>query len=382
MMDYDPTLRRDTPLAHKLADHIRADGALTMHEYMDACLGDPEHGYYRTNIAIGRDGDFITAPEIGQVFGELIGLWCAVVWQQMGSPSRVALVELGAGRGTLLTDALRAAKVLPAFRDAVSVHILDRNPALIGQQKAALASSGVAAEWHAAMRDLPRDVPAIWIANEFLDTVPANQYERRGDGWISRTVGLDADGRLALLPQPPDWHTFRAGDLPAHPVARTWRDGDIYESQSWDTSFVGNLFACAGTAPFAALFVDYGYVEPDGTDTLQAVRAHKFEHILTSPGEADLSCHVDFASFSDAIREPIGSGAALAVDGPVTQAEFLGRLGIVERTSRLMAANPAKANALEMATARLMAPQGMGTRFKVIGVRSAGLAELPGFANL
>lgn len=379
MPDYDPNLRRDTPLALKLAERIRTHGPLTMHEYMDACLNDPEHGYYRTRSAIGRDGDFITAPEIGQVFGELIGLWCAVVWQQMGSPARVELVELGAGRGTLLADALRATKVLPAFRDAVSVHILDRNPALIDQQKAALAASGVDIAWHASMRDLPRNVPAIWITNEFLDTVPVNQYERRGDAWISRTVALDADGRLALLPQPSDWHLFRAGDLPAYPVARTWRDGDICESQSWDTAFVGNLFACAGSAPFAALFIDYGYTEAQGADTLQAVRAHRFEHILTSPGEADLSCHVDFASFAHAIREPIGTGSELAVDGPVTQSEFLGRLGITERTSRLMAANPAKANALETATARLMAPQGMGTRFKAMGVRSTTLDQLPGF---
>lgn len=382
MSDYDPSLRRDTPLARKLTARIRADGPLTMHEYMNACLNDPDYGYYRTQKAIGREGDFVTAPEISQVFGELIGLWCAVVWQQMGSPNRVNLVELGAGRGTLMADALRATKVLPAFRAAVSVHILDRNPALIEQQKATLAASGVPIAWYASMQDLPRNVPAIWIANEFLDTVPANQFERYGDTWSSRTVGLDSNGRLALLPQPSGWFLLHAADLPEHPVARAWRNGDIYESQSWDMPFIGDLLASAGSTPFAALFIDYGYAETDGTDTLQAVRAHRFEHILTSPGEADLSCHVNFAAFAHAIRDPVSPGADLAVDGPVTQAEFLGSLGIAERTSRLMASNATMANTLEMATARLMAPQGMGTRFKAMGVRSAGLPEMPGFAQL
>ena len=374
-MMYDADLRRDTQLARKLIARIRADGPLTMHEYMDACLNDAEYGYYRTRTAIGRAGDFITAPEISQVFGELIGLWCAVVWQQMGSPARVNLIELGAGRGTLLVDALRAARVLPQFREAVRVHILDQNPVLIEMQQSALAASGFDVTWHAALDALPNDAPSIWVANEFLDTVPVNQFERRNGGWVSRAVGVDAAGRLAMVLPPADWHTFADTELPS-PSARSTEG--FFESQDWHWRVSSGLRHGARHHALAALFIDYGYVGGAAIDTLQAVREHRAEHILTSPGEADLSCHVDFNSFAEDILTDI-DGAALAIDGPTTQAEFLGRLGIMERASRLMAANPAKANALEMGVARLMAPQGMGTRFKAIGVRSAALPPLPGF---
>jgi NADH dehydrogenase [ubiquinone] 1 alpha subcomplex assembly factor 7 len=345
---YDTTLRRDTPLARKLIARIKASGPISVSDYMDACLNDPEHGYYRTQRAIGRSGDFITAPEISQIFGELIGLWCAVVWQQMGSPKRVNLVELGAGRGALLADALRAVRVVPSFRAALSLHILDANPALMAQQRTALADCGVPVTWHERLETLPSDVASIWVANEFLDTLPVAQAVALTDGdQTSRSVALDADGRLAFV-------------YPDRAV--------VCEAQ--DFRAIAGALKARVKLPLAALFVDYGYRGAGSNDTLQAVRGHRFEHVLASPGEADLSVQVAFDAFA-AVTD-------LATDGPTTQAEFLGRLGVMERASKLMAANPAKANALEMGVARLMHPSGMGTRFMVLGLRSPSLPPLPG----
>ena len=374
MPPYDPDIRRDTPLARKLIAQIRAHGPMGMDRYVDACLNDPEFGYYRTRVAIGRAGDFITAPEISQVFGELVGLWCAVVWQQMGMPARFNLVELGAGRGTLLMDAFRAGRVVPGFRAAASVHIVDVNPVLIEMQRATLAEIGVTATWHAMIDTVPNDAPSIWVANEFLDTLPVQQLERRAGCWVQRAVGLDERGRLGLV--------SAAADQSLPPITRSdWSDGDVHEHQPLMAGMLDAMSDRAQTTPLAALLIDYGYTAVGNRDTLQAVRDHKPEDVLTSPGEADLSCHVDFERFAFLAALVTNSRLALGVDGPVTQAAFLGELGIMERASRLMATNPARANALEMGVARLMAPNGMGTQFKAIGIRSAQLPALPGLVR-
>lgn len=345
-MSYDPEARRDTPLALKLKERIRREGPLSVAEYMHACLHDPEHGYYVKQPAIGRGGDFITAPEISQVFGELIGLWSAVAWQQMGSPPRVNLVELGPGRGTLMRDALRAAGKVRGFFDAIDVHLVESNALLIERQQATLSACGRPIAWHASLAPVP-SAPSIVIANEFLDTVPASQMING----IARCVALDPSGHLAFTPV----------------------EGTIRERQD-HIALIADLAQKSTESPLAALFFDYGHTATAPGDTLQALRAHQPEHPLTSPGEADLTVHVDFEAFA-----AVAHGHALAVDGPITQGEFLGRLGIVERASRLMSANPAKAGEIELAVARLIAPQGMGSRFKAIGVRAPNLPKLPGF---
>ena len=363
--------RRQTPLAAQLAREITASGPIGVDTYMRRCLSDPQHGYYTTRSGIGRDGDFTTAPEISQAFGELIGLWAAVVWQQMGAPAQVSLVELGPGRGELISDALRAARVLPGFLQAVDLHLCEINPAFRRLQAEKLAASGlgIAATWHDAWPDLAAR-PTIIIANEFLDTMPGTQWRCGRDGaWQEIRVGVDAKGQLDFVPagaEPP----FR--DDPAMPPAP-----DAEAVLSWvDTSDLARSLAVHGAAaPLAALFIDYGHVMTTWGDTLQAVRGHQPEHPLCSPGEADLSLAVDFAALQRAIE-----ATGLAVDGPVTQAEFLGQLGIAERASKLMAANPARANEIESAVFRLMAAPGMGTRFHAIAVRSTTLDALPGFA--
>ncbi len=345
-MTYDPEARRDTPLARKLKQRIRREGPISVAEYMQVCLHDPEHGYYVKQAAIGRDGDFITAPEISQVFGELIGLWSAVVWQQMRSPAHINLVELGPGRGTLMRDALRAAGKVPEFFKALSVHLVESNERLTADQRAALADAGCQVNWHAALATIP-DGPAIVVANEFLDTFPAAQHI----GGKTRMIALDAAGNLIFEPA----------------------DGAIREVQD-HTALLAPLAARSEAAPLAALLIDYGHTATAPGETLQAVRAHTPEHPLCSPGEADLTVHVDFAAVAAAAQN-----RGLVVDGPISQGEFLGRLGIVERASRLMSANPAKAGEIELAIARLIAPQGMGSRFHVVGLRSPNLPKLPGF---
>jgi len=365
---YDPEARRDTPLALRLKERIRRDGPITLAQYMDACLQDEEHGYYRKRQAIGRGGDFITAPEISQVFGELLGLWAAVVWQQVGSPGEVNLVELGPGRGTLMRDALRAAGKVPGFVEALRVHLVETSEALREEQRRVLADAGVAMDWHERLGEVPAG-PAIVLANELLDTIPVHQFEIVEGGAYRRGVALGEHERLQFVRLEPK--------LPIDAAAG--RPGDVSETQDFAALFELNRMMAA--APVAALFIDYGHMQSAAGDTLQAVRNHRFEHALCSPGEADLTVHVDFAHVRTypEMGQPAKGWPAGVCDGPITQAEFLGRLGILQRASRLMAANPAKAHEIETGAARLMSPTGMGSRFKVLGVRSAGLPTLPGF---
>lgn len=383
-----------TPLAKKLAAEIAECGPINIATYMSRCLGDAEHGYYVTKSGIGAAGDFTTAPEISQVFGELIGLWAGVVWQQMGSPSPLDLVEFGPGRGILMADALRAARVVPGFRDAVRLRLCEINPAYQAEQRARLAELGITAQHSDAVgRGID---PSVIVANEFLDTLPARQWrlDPATDGWQERHVGLDETGRLAF--------TWCPGGPPAgaEALAPSSISGEIYTQLDFD-AFIGSAITSGQTPTHARhdqrpddqqpddqrsddqqlddqrvamLFIDYGHDRTDWGDTLQAVRRHKAEHPLAAPGEADLSVGVDFAAFRRALE-----ANGMVVDGVMSQAEFLGRLGVAERASRLMSASPAQAGDIEMGVARLMSPTGMGRRFQVIGARSRPVAPLPGF---
>ncbi len=347
-------------LLNALRERIRRDGPLRLDEYMQACLQDPAHGYWQRRETIGGAGDFITAPEISQIFGELIGLWCTAAWQNMGRPAHVRLIELGPGRGTLMRDALRAIKVAPPFASALSVHLVELSPSLRREQERMLAASGHAAHWHESLRSVPAG-PAILIANEFLDALPIRQLAFDG-AWRERMVALAADGSLTFAPGPPaTWEGATAAET-----------GAIAEVRPGEEVLLADL--AARTDPLAALFIDYGPAEFALGDTLQAVHRHSYADPLASPGSADLTAHVQFAALASKAR-----AAGFAADGPLTQAEFLGRLGLAERTTRLMAANAARAGEIEAAAHRLVSPTGMGTLFKVIAVRSAGLPPLVPF---
>lgn len=363
----------ETPLTPALKARIRREGPISVADYMHACLNDPEHGYYRRQTAIGAAGDFVTAPEISQVFGELIGLWCAVVWQQMGSPQRLNLVELGPGRGTLMRDALRAGRIVAGFREALTVHLVDSNATLRRLQEATLADAGVPLHFHGAA-DTPTMGPhigegaTIVVANEYLDTLPVEQFAFAGGRWRARKVAVH-EGQLCFA--------HDAADIAApgsFPMEITPREGDVFEVCTRHRACVDAILRPrADVGPLAALFIDYGHDKTGIGDTLQGVAGQAYVSPFHAPGETDLSAQVDFQHFSDACRS-----GGLAVDGPLPQAEFLGRLGIVERASRLMAANPDKAGSIEAGVQRLMAPTGMGSRFLALGVRSEGVALLPG----
>jgi NADH dehydrogenase [ubiquinone] 1 alpha subcomplex assembly factor 7 len=373
---YDSRARLDTPLATKLKAQIQSSGPISVRQFMQACLHDPEHGYYRTKTAIGRRGDFITAPEISQIFGELIGLWCAVVWEQMGKPKALNLVELGPGRGTLMADALRALKVVPEMAAAADVHLIESNTTLGEQQKATLARGAAKAPiWHAKADALcdPRAIaahPTIVIANEFLDTIAVDQWERHDGVWRAREVGLNAQGELAFVSSDV-FGEFSQLALP-DVLAGAAEDGNIFETSNARAEFLSSVIGRrAQMAPTAALFIDYGHQASAFGDTLQAVKDQRAVSVFLAPGDSDITANVDF---EHAIKCCRSFGA---VDGPMTQSDFLGGLGITERASRLMAANPAMANTIETAVARLMAPGGMGTRFKAFAVRSRELPPLP-----
>ena len=361
----------DTPLGERLRRLIAADGPISVAHYMAHCLGNPEHGYYRTRDPFGATGDFTTAPEISQMFGELIGLWTAAVWRQMGAPERIALIELGPGRGTLMADALRAVAVVPAFRQAVDVHLVETSPPLRDRQRAMLNERGRPLTWHDDLAQTP-DSPSIVIANEFFDALPVFQAVRADDGWHERMVGLDHQGRLAFGLNPTVLSGFEhvlppalAGAAPG--AVYEWRAGTEAEK------ICRRLVAHGG----AALIVDYGHTESGFGDTLQAVRAHRFVDLLSTPGEADLTAHVDFAALARAAKQ-----SGIAAHGPMTQGDFLRCLGIEARAERLKHnAAPAQANAIDAALARLTGhgPGQMGAPFKALALAPSALGPLPGF---
>jgi NADH dehydrogenase [ubiquinone] 1 alpha subcomplex assembly factor 7 len=359
-----------TTLANLLARRIRAAGPLTIAEFMTEALHHPRLGYYATRDPLGAAGDFITAPEVSQIFGELIGLWCADVWAQMGGPDPVLLVELGPGRGTLMADALRAVAVAPDFRRALRVHLVETSPGLRAQQAKALAAA--VSTWHESLDAVPAG-PLLLIANEFLDALPMRQFERRDGAWHERRVGLAPDGRTlafmldpapsaaaALVPQ-------RLADAP---------EGSIAEVCPAALSLAAHLARRLTVSRGAALFIDYGHAESACGDTLQAVRQHRYHPVLEAPGSADLTAHVDFGTFADTARA-VGARAS----GPVTQGEFLRSLGIELRAQRLhAAASPETRATIESGVRRLIDGDQMGTLFKVLALTDPALPTPAGFA--
>ena len=350
-----------TPLEAEIRAIIEADGPMTFARYMELCLSHPQYGYYMTRDPFGVAGDFTTAPEISQMFGELIGAWAAAVWQQMGSPSSVKLIELGPGRGTLMADALRAAKALPDFRAALSVHLVEISPVLRARQQKTLAGAGVPVAWHRALEEID-DGPVIVIANEFVDALPIQQYASGNDGWHMLMVRIDG-GRLNFTLAPD--HAFRiSANDPVGTIVEHRLDGPI--------RLLARRIARQGGA---ALIVDYGNAKTTYGNTLQAARRHQYAEVLEHPGEADITSLVDFEQLAGTVRR---EGAQ--VRGPVEQGEFLRRLGIEARAAKLKAkATSQQANDIDSALARLTAPDQMGALFKVLAIAHPKLGPLPGF---
>jgi SAM-dependent MidA family methyltransferase len=323
-------------------------------ERLDHFMGRAVAAYYGSRDPFGAKGDFTTAPEISQVFGECLGLWAAVVWQLMGAPARVLLVELGPGRGTLMADALRAAAMLPAFRQALSVHFVEQSPVLRQAQAARVPE----ASWHDGLETLPPG-PAIVLANEFLDALPIRQFVRRGEGWAERWV---REGGFVE----------QAGDHPALPPLAP--EGAVQEMCEPALAVCARLAERFRHHPGAALFLDYGPAESALGDSLQAMRAHGRAEPLAAPGSVDLTAHVDFAACARAARQ-----AGAAAHGPLPQGVFLQRLGLISRAAILARSNPRQAGEVLSAAQRLVAPEAMGQLFKALCLCHAGLPTPPGF---
>lgn len=343
-------------------------------QFMALALQHPDHGYYRQAAPIGREGDFVTAPEISQVFGELVGLWLASAWDQARQPKHCYVVDAGPGRGVLMVDALRAARhTVPDFAKAARLYLLEINQTLRAAQEQALI--GVYPAWVDTLDAIPNG-QVFLVANEFLDALPVQQLVMTEQGWRERVVACDTEERLVFAAGGDPTGSLMAAVLPVPPDARI---GDIHEVQPVALAFVRDLAGRLMSRRGAALIVDYAAGPTSGAkagrSTLRGIRGHRLVDPLSRIGETDLTVDVDFAAIASVARE-----AGAAVHGPVTQGEFLQVLGVEARRAALKrSATTEQAVEIDTAIDRLVDPAAMGAIFKVMAIASPRLGPLPGF---
>ncbi|MGV8929050.1 MAG: class I SAM-dependent methyltransferase [Brevundimonas sp.] len=353
-------------LRDRLAREIALTGPMTVADYVTRCLHDPEGGYYATRPALGATGDFITAPMISQMFGELIGLWAVELWHRLGAPERVRLVEVGPGDGTLMADALRAARLDPEFLRAVDLILIEPSPPLRAAQGRMLADSDIHPRWVASLDRIETDAPVILIANEVLDCLPARQFVKTEDGWAERRVGVTDDGSLTFgLVRITGG--FKRPDFDVEP-------GQTVEISDQQAAFGRDLGTLIRAASGAALMIDYGRARPEAGDTLQGLRRHQKVDPLGSPGEVDLTQWADFPAVLEAA---IHAGAD--VTGTLGQGEFLKLLGIEARADRLKQGRPEALPVIERQLERLIADDQMGRLFKACAIFSPRSLVVPAF---
>lgn len=330
--------------------------------YMARCLFDPVEGYYATRPALGPAGDFVTAPGLSQMFGEMVGLFVISAWTALGSPSRWTLVEIGPGDGGLMEDLLRALRAAPAARAGMRLDLIEPSPVLRAAQIERLSRLGLEVAHIADLEATPGDQPLIVVANEVLDCLPADQFELGPEGWLERRVGLDRDGRLmiGLTPCPPPLD---------HRKAARAKVGEVYEISAAQCAFSATTARALIRRSGVGLFIDYGRDVFGPGDTLQAVRGHRKVGPLEDPGGCDLTVWADFPAVTAAAR---AEGAL--VSGPISQSDFLRRFGIGARAEKLMQARPDLKEALQEQMRRLTAPDEMGELFKVMAVHFPELA--------
>ncbi len=363
-------------LARLLARRILLDGPLTVSAFMAEALGHPRLGYYSRQDPFGAGGDFTTAPEISQMFGELVGLWCVDSWARLGGPAPFHLVELGPGRGTLMRDALRAAAVVPEFRAAATLHLVETSPTLRARQRDTLAPllapllDDAAIHWHDHLAQVPEG-PTLLVANEFFDALPIRQVQKSNHGWFERLVDLDPSGteeaprfRFVL-----EAFGSSGNRLVPDALRDSAAEGAVVEVSPASLAVARVIGERLAAHPGAALLIDYGYGHgPAVGDTLQALRRHAYAPVLEDPGEADLTAHVDFAALAAAAR-----AAGAEAFGTVDQGDWLTALGIRQRAAILSAkATPAQAADIRSALARLVEPERMGRLFKLLALVSPG----------
>ncbi len=356
---------RVVTLGERLLDLIAHNGPMTVAQYMGVALYDPLNGYYARRAILGADGDFITAPEVSQMFGELVGLWCAQSWMDLGSPAPLQLVELGPGTGALMSDVWRATKIVPGFHEAARISLVEVSAPMRERQAAMIAN----ATWVSRSEEVA-DGPAIIVGNEFLDCLPIRQFVRTADGWRERLVGVGEERALAFGLS----HDAFADDAMIPIVLREAPMGSVVEIAPALPTFVAQLAARLHIHGGRALFIDYGAALTTAGDSLQAVRGHRKVDPLEDPGSADLTAHVDFATLAALARS-----AGLDVAGPVAQGAWLKALGMDARAAALSRAQPDKAETIARQYARLTESDGMGELFQAICLSAPGLPTPAGF---
>ncbi len=349
-----------------IREKIAANGSISLADYMTLALAHPEHGYYIKRDPFGMRGDFITAPEISQIFGEMIGLWCAQMWLQLGG-GPISLVELGPGRGSLMVDLLRATKSMQGFHDSITIHMVETSPTLAHAQYIALREAHPRIEWLDRIEELP-PTRSLIIANEFFDALPIKQFVMTADGMRERRVTWnEALGALEFVLSEAGLMLAKSGHtIPA---------GTVMEQSPASRSMMRQLATHIRSHGGAGLIIDYGYLGEAHHDTLQALKAHLFHPVLSDPGEADITAHVDFTSLMSIARDQ-----GLTVGPLINQGDFLIRMGAKLRLEMLLRNATAEQRELLISgLERIISPQAMGELFKVMGVTSDARVELPGF---
>lgn len=365
-----PPPRPLTPLAQKITGIIEQSGPMRISDFFALCLADPQHGYYQSRQPFGRSGDFITAPEVSQLFGEMIGVFLVHAWQAQGSPGNVRIAEIGPGRGTLMSDALRViARLSPDLFENTTIHMVETSERLRNVQRQTLVRIKERISWHMSFEEIP-DGFTLMVANELFDAIPIHQFVNTPEGFRERVVGLDRNSRLAfgvgaggfdpsLLPE---------GES-APPV------GEIFELSPARTAVMQAVAAKLVRDGGTALTIDYGHLITSFGDTLQAVYRHEFDPPLARPGEADLTSHVDFQALAEAA---LAMGAH--VHRPMSQGEFLVGLGLVERAGALGSGRDALAQAAIRDAVNRLAGEGegrMGALFKVLAISGEASKIMP-----
>lgn len=367
-----------TALKDHLINLIKLHGPIPMSSYMTEALTNPKHGYYIKENPFGSNGDFITAPEVSQMFGELIGLWFADIWLKMGKPKKVHLIELGPGRGTLMVDFLRSINVLPDFVNAIDLHFVDASPSLIELQKEKLIGFNNPKTWHGTVKSALDEAfdeeglsSTFIIANEFFDALPIRQFQKTDLGWCERmvTVNESSDGLCTMLSPFP----VQDVELPTHLANAEMHS--VIEASPMSEFVMFEICRHFKKQPGAGLFIDYGYNEHQTGETLQAVKNHKYVGLFDEPGAADLSVHVNFKKIIE-----LASQNGLTPLGPIAQGHFLTQMGIEERTKSLISnATPKQSESIFSGLKRLIGPEEMGELFKVCGIITSPDIEAAGF---
>lgn len=360
----------ETPLAEKIKALIRANGPISVTDFFSLCLADPDYGYYQTREPFGREGDFVTAPEISQLFGEMIGIFLVHAWQRHGMPANPRLIEIGPGRGTMMADILRVvARIAPSLYQSAGVHLVETSVKLQAVQKETLAIHAGRVSWHQSFDTVPAGFSLV-AANEFFDAIPIRQFVKTPAGFRERTVVIDHEGALAfgigtagidraLLPGDPS-------DVP---------DGTIFEIAPARRTVMETLCERLKNSGGSAVIIDYGTMVTGFGDTLQAVKRHDYDPPLAHPGESDLTSHVDFQHLAEVARS-----AGVAINGCLRQGDFLYGLGLRQRVKALSQGKDTAMADLIRAAASRLADEGegkMGELFKVLAVSSPAVDLMP-----